>query len=73
MSGPVSAEMQAKIALWRQKAIEGTLTLEEQKEAIIALRADRRNAAVSSEASRRKKAKAEIKSADEMLDELKGI
>ena len=69
----ISPELLAKIALWRQKAIEGTLTLEEQKEAIRVMRADRRNAATSSEGARRKKAKAEIGSADDMLGELKGL
>ena len=34
-----SPEMQAKIQLWRQKAREGTLTQDEMREAIAALRA----------------------------------
>jgi hypothetical protein len=37
----VSIEMQVKVAEWRQKARDGTLTLEETKEAIKFLRAER--------------------------------
>lgn len=70
----MTPELNAKIAIWRQRALEGTLTLEEQREAILLLREGRVNAARASEASRRTgKAKAKIKSADEMLDELGSI
>lgn len=70
MSSPVDAQTQAKIALWRQKALEGTLTLDEMKEAVRALRAGRLTAAAASDTSRRKAAKAAIPSADDMLEEL---
>ena len=63
-------EMQAKISIWRQKALEGTLSVEEMKEAILALRAGRVSAAHASESARRSKAKTEIPSADELLAEL---
>ena len=63
-------ELQAKIAIWRQKAVDGTLTVEEMKEAILALRAGRVSAAHASEASRRKAAKVAIPSADDLLAEL---
>jgi len=63
-------ETLAKLAIWRQKAVEGTLTLEEQKEAIALMRADRRSASAVSDSSRRAKAKALVPSADEMLNEL---
>lgn len=66
----MSPELQSKIAVWRAKAVNGTLSLEEMKEAIIALRADRVGAAVASDASRRKKAKAEIPDANDLLAEL---
>lgn len=66
----MSPELQSKIALWRQKAISGTLTQDEMKEAITALRADRVGAAVASAASKRSKAKAEIPDADDLLAEM---
>lgn len=66
----MSPELQSKIALWRQKAVQGTLTQEEMKEAITALRADRVGAAVASAASKRSKAKAEIPDADDLLAEM---
>lgn len=71
-----SPEMQAKIQLWRQKAREGTLTQEEMREAIAALRQDRVGAAGVSAASREKKAttraKANINS-DDLLGELDNL
>ena len=73
MSNPVSLELQQKIAVWRQKSAEGTLTLEDMKEAIIHLRAGRVNAANASAASKRKKAIAEIPAAADMLDELENM
>jgi hypothetical protein len=36
-----SPELQSKLALWRQKSIDGTITLEELKEAVKIMRADR--------------------------------
>lgn len=67
------AETLAKIAVWRQKAVEGTLTLDEMKEAITLLRQGRTSAAVSSETARRKKAVAAIPSADDLMNELEGL
>ena len=67
-----SPELQARISIWRQKAIDGTLTVEEMKEAIAALRAGRVSAAHASEASRKKTAKTAIPSADDLLAELGG-
>jgi len=69
----MTPELNAKIAIWRAKAVEGTLTLEEMREAVLAMREGRKGASVTSEQSRRTKAKAQIKSADEMLDELGSI
>jgi len=65
-----SPEVQSKISIWRQKALEGTLTLEEMKEAIVILRGGRVSAAHASEGARRKTAKAAIPSADDLLAEL---
>jgi hypothetical protein len=68
----VSPEVQSRLAILRQKAVEGTLTLEEQKEAIIMIRGDRQRAvsSPSGSAAKRSMAKAVIPSADEMLNEL---
>jgi len=66
----VSPELQSKIAIWRQKAVENRLSPEDMKEAIIALRADRVGAHVASAASKRAKAKAEIPDADDLLAEM---
>jgi len=67
----VNIELQQKIAIWRQKSAEGTLTLDEMREAVVLLREGRRSAATAaSTGARRAKAKAAIPSADDMLDEL---
>ena len=69
----MSPEVIAKLAILRQKANEGNLSVEEMKEAVILMRGDRKaiaSAPTGSTSTRRAKAKAEIKSADEMLDEL---
>ena len=68
----MSPEVIAKLAILRQKAAEGTLSVDEMKEAVILMRGDRKAtaSAPASSGTRRAKAKAEIKSADEMLDEL---
>ena len=71
-----SHEMQAKIQLWRQKAREGTLTQDEMREAIAALRQDRVAAAGVSTASRAKKSATAAKKAvnsDDLLSELDGM
>lgn len=64
------AELNSKIAGWRQKAVEGTLSIEEMKEAIQALRGGRVSAAISSEKSKAKKAPVVVQSADDLLGEL---
>ena len=63
-------ELNAKISVWRQAAIDGTLSQDDLREAIEALRGDRRSAAVASDKSRRAKAVREIPSADALLAEL---
>lgn len=68
-----SPELQAKIAEWREKARQGTLTIEEMKEAISAIRGDRKGAAIASEASKRKAAKKAIPDAKSLLSELGGL
>ena len=69
----MSPELQASISIWRQKAANGTLTQDEMKKAILALRADRVGAQIASDKSRRAKAKVEIPSAQSLLDELGGL
>lgn len=66
----MSPEVASQIAVWRQQAFEGTLTVEDQRKIIELIRGDRKNAAVSSEKARKTRAKKEIKSADDMLKEL---
>lgn len=69
----MSPEVHAKIAVTRQKMLDGTATVEELREAVSLMREDRKAAPISTPGgagARRAKAKAEIKSADEMLDEL---
>lgn len=69
----ISPENQSKIAVWRAKANEGTLTLEDVREYVEILRQGRRGAAEASDQARRKRAKATIKDADTLLDELGGL
>lgn len=64
-----SPETQSKLALWRQKVADNTITDEEMKEATELLRGERK-AAMESSAKRRKAAKASVKSGDDLLDEL---
>ncbi len=52
-----SPELQEKIKLWREKAAEGTLTLDEIKEALIVTRQGRISACFASKVSKEKKAK----------------
>ena len=68
----MTPEMSSKVQAWRVKAAEGTLSLDEMKEAIKALRADRMGAGAQAQktAATRKKAVAEIPSVDDMLADL---
>lgn len=64
-----SAELQSRIAVWRAKATDGTLTQEEMREAIQVMRQGRMSAATSS-ASRKAKVIAAIPSADDLLNDM---
>ena len=68
----MTPELNQKIAAWRQKAVDGTLTLEEMKEAIVALQAGRVSASIASATSKSKKAPMNVPSADSLMDELFG-
>lgn len=65
-------EEETKLAIWRQKALDGTLTEAEEREAVALIRGTRHSAAYASETARRKKAKAEIPSADDLISEMMG-
>lgn len=65
-------EIQARIALLRSKANDGTLTLEDMREGIKLLREERMSVA-SSTPSKSRTPKAPAKSATALLDELNGL
>jgi hypothetical protein len=69
MAIDLSPDLSAKISIWRQKSLQGTITQEEMKEAIIALRQSR-FAAVGKSKETKKKAKTSARSADDLLSEL---
>lgn len=66
----ISPETQSKMQIWRQKALDGSLSMDELKEAVAALRADRKSAMETSAAKRTAKAKKEIPSAQDLLADL---
>lgn len=67
----VSPEMMTKVAIWREKARNGTITTEEMKEAIVFLRAERQ-AMPASSATKSRTAKPVV-SATDLLSELDGL
>jgi len=76
VSGAQSPELQLNIQLWRQKARDGTLTQEEMRQAIQALRKDRGAISQSTAGSRTTKARkvaGNKPDADDMLKELEGL
>ena len=66
-----SPETQAKLALFRQKVADKTITDDELKEAIDILREERKAASISGMA-KRAKARAIVRSAEDLLAELDG-
>lgn len=70
MTSPISPELSAKIASWRLRVAEGTITQDELKEAILHLRANRLTAASAAATSRRSAAKVAAPSASDLLSEL---
>jgi hypothetical protein len=69
----MSPELAQKVAVWRQQAKDGTLTVEQYKDIIASIRGDRKTAAVASEQSKRAKAKAVIPDAKALLNDLQGL
>lgn len=71
-----SGELSARIAIWRQKAADKTLTEDDMREAIIAMRAERVSASVASNTAKAKavkKATKVVPDADDLLGELEGL
>lgn len=68
----VPPDLQSRISDWRRKSADGTITLDEMKQAIIALRSGRKAAAEAS-ASSGKRTKTPTRSADDLLNELGGL
>jgi len=64
----VSPETIAKVAVWRQKARDGTITTEELKEAIQYLRADREAMPAAAP-----KARKPVINGDDLLSELDNL
>lgn len=67
----------SNIQIWRQKAADGTLTIEETRQAIAAIRKERVGAAAVSATSKANKAAAAAKKApvdsDALIDGLMGL
>lgn len=63
-----NAEMTARIAAWRAKAADNTITIEEMKEAIVALRQSRFEAAPKPKEPKAPK-KTAAQSGDDLLSE----
>jgi hypothetical protein len=70
MSSPITPVVQSKIEHWRKSCQDGTITIEDYKEAIRMLRGGREAAAKASSTTARKKAIAAVPSAEDLLDEL---
>lgn len=70
MTQLLSPELQSRIELLRAKSLAGTLTIEEQKEAIRHLRADRMAAAERGRTAKARATKAPTRSAVELLGAL---
>lgn len=66
----MTPDIQSRIAILRQKCIDGTVTKEELIEALREMAQGRLAAVKASAASKKKAARAEVKPANEMLDEL---
>jgi hypothetical protein len=59
----MSEVITGSIQIWRQKSLDGTITIDEMRQAIAAIRAERMGAGVKSAASKEKKETAKTKSA----------
>lgn len=68
----LSPEQQTRLALYRSKNADGTLTIDELKEAVIMMR-EARLAAQAANAASGKSKKKPTKSADDLLGELENL
>lgn len=66
----LSPESQAKMMVWRQKCLDGTITQAEVTEAMTLLRGDRSSAMTATAAAKRTAAQRKIPSAKDLLDEM---
>lgn len=71
MTSPVSPELSSRIAEWRRKSAEGTMTEDEMRDAIVHLRAGRLAAAnAAATAKRTAKKTSAPPPVDDLLNEL---
>lgn len=76
MATAQDAELINKIAIWRQKSIDNTISLDEMREAVKVLRAGRVSAITEAGVAKRasaKKSKGPVRSADDLLGDLDKI
>ena len=74
MASPISPELQSKLAIWRQKSLDGTLTLDECREAVILMKGGRTSAQEAAASSGKKAStKKPARAADDLLSELEGL
>lgn len=70
----MSEVIAGSIQIWRQKSLDGTITIDEMRQAIATIRSERIGAGAKSEASRERKSTAKAKAApidsDALLGEL---
>lgn len=64
---------EARVAILRQKNLDGTAEMADYKEFVAILRQGRASAVASATAKRKSAAKAAIPSADDLLSELEGL
>lgn len=69
----LSPEQQTRLAQYREKNADGSLTIDELKEAVIMMREARLAAQAANAASGKVKKKAPTKSADDLLGELENL
>ncbi|MGI0133700.1 MAG: hypothetical protein ACREBW_01920 [Candidatus Micrarchaeaceae archaeon] len=67
-----SPEVQSKIAVWRRKALDGTITLDEMKQAILIMR-EARNSAAQQTRAKPASNRRSTKSADDLLSEFENL
>lgn len=73
-TSPITPELQSQIAIWRAKSADGTITLDEMRQAIILMRGGRTGAQEAAAASGKKSStKKPVRKADDMLSELEGL